>query len=118
MRRKKKKKAATVLHAGKVQALHTAGVNFQNQMEKTAQLLISLDFMSVTLVISHSRLFNPAPLHLPITNQQQRFKKKKPNTKPNGLLAVRHLVGSPNKPPERKQTNHKTLLFNGDYCRF
>lgn len=106
---------ATVLHAGKVQELHTAGVNFQNHMEKTAQLLISLDFMSVTLVISHSGLFDPAPLHLPITNQQQRFLK---TPKTNGLLAVRHLVGSPNKPPERKQTNHKTILFNGDYCRF
>lgn len=68
-------KKATVLHAGKVQELHTAGVNFQNQTEKTVQLLISLDFMSVTLVISHSGLFDPAPLHLPVTNQQQGLKK-------------------------------------------
>lgn len=73
-----KKKKSHSIHAGKVEELHTAGVNFQNQMEKTAQLLISLDFVSVTLVISHSGLFDPAPLHLPITNQQQRLKKKQP----------------------------------------
>lgn len=44
-------------------------------------LLISLESVSVTLLMSHSRLFHPAPLHLPITNQQQSIKREIPTTK-------------------------------------
>lgn len=74
-------------HAGRALELHTAGVNVRNQMENTAQLLIKPDLVSVTLVISHSGLWDPAPLRLPVTKQQQ--------SKPTQcLLAVRHLVGA------------------------
>lgn len=78
---------ATARHAGRALELRTAGVNVGNQMENTAQLLIKPDFVSVTLVISHSGLLDPAPLRLPVTKQQQ----SKPTQCP---LAVRHLVGA------------------------
>lgn len=112
MRQKKTK--ATVLHAGIVEELHTAGVNFQNQMEENCSATDQPGFRVSDACHFTQRVIRPSSPAF--AHHQSAAKIKK--TTPNGLVAVRHLVGSPKKPPERKQTNHKTLLFNGDYCRF